>query len=73
VRAFHDFIAARQAREAIERLLDRQGWPAVSPLSRAVDHCLEIEEAALEAMQRASAARAALWRDCLARGERWSA
>ena len=57
MRTLHLFVAVRQAREATERLLELQGWPAASPLHRAID---ALVPPYAEPIRRAAAARAAL-------------
>jgi hypothetical protein len=57
MRALDTLVAARQARAAIERLLEVNDWPDDPALHRAIDQTLIIEEQARAAIERAAAWR----------------
>ena len=57
MRVLDTFTAARQARIAIERLLEVNNWPEDRALSLALDRLLLLEEEASEAIRRVKAWR----------------
>jgi hypothetical protein len=52
VRVLDTLVAAKQARAALERVLEINSWPQDRALSRAVDRLLELEEQAARAIER---------------------
>jgi hypothetical protein len=52
VRALDTLVAARQARAAIERLLEINSWPVDPVLGGAIDRLLILEEQAAAACRR---------------------
>jgi hypothetical protein len=54
VRVLDTLIAARQAKAALERLLEINDWPPDRAISLAIDRLLELEAQASAAVRRAS-------------------
>ena len=57
MRALRAFIAARQAKQAVEHLLDELGWPNDPVLSRTLDHLQLLIEQSTDTMAKINAAR----------------